>query len=1105
MSEILDGGPDEDEDDVAEADAEEIAGDEAAVAKPTTEKAPAKKVESTKKKTQAKPADGSPFFRNFVDAAEKKRVIPENPNEPLEREQNYSKAEEITRLVNEIQSGEFERSMRDKRYKEIYGARNEGTTRTKSYLDGSGHWEVNRGPHGENLGMRLVDSDFTYNEETGTLEYSLVHTTIRRLANIGAKIGIKGLITGGIGLAIGALTGPAGMAAVLPMLSRVLIGSGLGRLSVEITRMFDRAEREDRAKLEIADIRYHQKTREIGNRVACYRDNHPIPANPGAKIPASGMPRVGTSPQGEPLYHDAIKNQNITLEEWDLRQTQATKDLVNFVYSYERNAIDIQYDSEGRPMVHPTPTANPPGEARPVGSEAQQASKMAADTVVIGDLRTKIEERRKAWERASEIGEAVGSVSFTAYALLNGGWNHIVGNAFNHLKDRFAAGDVIQHVDINGDMITHAVQHTENLGNIYHLNSVGEQMAATGAGSDITHHFGQFGEHVLGSTDAQIDAAFLQQASLQVGAQCAGVLASIGARLGIGELFNKDNERRLAAERDELVQNHEKWRRRLQPDSVLTQMKERAESMHISFPKPKEYWVKIAEPTDPDLDPSDPLNQKRYYLQIVEVHENGWVEVVDLSDPDGIVQQLRLSDMIEPANNYRRINNYKAPSKIRTVGRKSGGAETEDIEELNEDEEDVAEEDTKKTGHELNTADLGANLPEKSADQGASPETKLESGALQIQRNSYSHVESAIGKRVEPNTVERELFKSSEVDSGDHLVIAVCNNDLKAILPEKLLSEITTEIVDRYNNQNIQKDFHESLEKISADVLLGLVPDAKARKAFGLTIAVTRPDGKFYGVWINNTHEVKNNNRTDIYHGHKLFTSSDTKRPDLIYTNNKTRCESSLKDNDRIGIFGKIFDDSKQPFGNNDLIKTISEPNQDISERTAKLYEGYLAKNAGKPPRELSSYFAEYKENKVAPSPVNAVDLLNTEKKDKILPNEEEQLKKSNLPWVEIKLMDETGTKPETHAIPLLDGQIFYADISGKDIFYEIVINATNPSEIAVKPFGIDNSFNIHEAKSTQTFDDIEKFKAWLDFRQATFSADSKTGFEEELLKIKNR
>lgn len=1069
--------------------------------KPTKE-TPAKEGAPEKKSAPAKLADGSPFFRNFVDSTEKKHSLPENSNEPLEREQNYSKAEEITRLVNEIQSGEFERAMRDKRYKELYGNSTEIGAQARSYLDGSGHWEVNRGPNGENLGMRLVNSDFDYNEQTGTLEYNLGNSILRRLSNIGAKIGVKALITGGIGLAIGMMTGPAGMAAVLPMLGRVLIGSGLGRLSVEIARMFDRAERDDRAKLEIADIRYHQKTHEIGNRVACYRDNHPTPADRAAHTAATGMPSVGTSQFGEPLYHDAVKNENITIEEWDIRQTQATKDLVNFVYSYERNAIDIQYDSEGRPMVHPTATPNPPGEARPYGTEVQQASNRAVDTVVIGDLRDRIEARRKNWETASEIGEAIGGVSYTAFAILNGGWSNIVGNAFDHLKDRFAAGDVINHVDINGDFVNHAIQHTDNLGNIYHLNSMGEQMSAVGAGSDISHQFGQFGAHTLASTDAQIDAAFLQQASLQVGAQCAGALAAIGARLGIGELFNKNNERRLTAERTELVENYEKWRERLQPDSIVAQMKSRAESLHISFPKPDEYWVKIAPPTDPKLDPSEPLNQKRFYFKIVEVHENGWVEVVDLGDPDQIVQQILLSDMINPSNNFRKINNYHETNKIDDSTKDSKG---NDKDKNDKDKNDKSSEGGNgDTDEDLHKEDAEKKSSNGSENPELSPENNLEQGEIQFEKKSYAHIENSVGKRLKPETQAHEIFKTAEVSSGDHLVVGIVHRDKNASLPEKLLEQITAEIISKYQDQDVQSNFHNKLEEITTQALEKFVIDTNLRKKFGLTIAITRPDGKYYAVWINNTKEIEKDNRKNIFHGHKLFAySEDGSKIDLRYTNNKTRCEAQLKDNDRVGIFGKAFDRNNNPLPIGKLIESVSKQNIDLDERISNLYKAYVEHDKGVLPDELSIYFARYKET-LADNTVNPIELLDTTKTETITNVTEEALKKSGLPWVDIRLMDKSG-KFEKRAISLENGQIFFAKINGKDIFHEIIIDPAAPEKITLRAFGVDGNFQTHEAARQIEFHNITEFKAWLDSRQASFSANDKKGFEEELLKIKNR
>lgn len=1061
----------------------------------------------------------SPFYRNIVNTLIGRNETPSTPNVPLEREQNYNKAEEITKLVNKIRTGEFEREMRTKRYKEMYGNDSEMMTHLRSHLDGSGRWEQDIDPAtGMSRGMILVDSDFEYDRATGTLEYNAQHAFLRRVENVAAKVGIKGLITGGIGLAIGLLTGPAGMTAIAPMMARVMGGSAAGRAAVEIWRSFDRTERENREKLEIADIRYYQKTSEIGERAATYRDNHPRPADPVAGTPAAGALPVGTSPTGELLYNDVVRRENITLEEWDIRQAQATKDLVNLVYSYEQDEVEVVYNNQGRPIVHPTGTPPPLGTARPEGTEVIQPSNLAPDKIKIGDLRTMIEERRQMWEKRGEIGELIGGGAWTGLSLLNGGWHSIVGHAFESLKNHFASGEAIRNIDINGDWVTHTIQRTKELGDIYHLGSVGENLATAAAGAaPLATEGAQFGAHALGETAARIDLAFLHQASLAVGAQCAGALAALGARFGLGSAINNINHENSVRDREELVHNYEMWRQRLQPDSLLTQMKARAESLHKDFPAAGERWVRI-EPVDPDADPDlPPTPPTRHYYFIKKVLENGSVRVVDLDDPDHIVIQLRLADMIDPANGYHRVMRPSTTRRTTTVPGTPGtpgapgvdgrpgadGTPGADGRDGEDDLGDFEEEDEE----EIITPEEAPEGPEPETP----PETERVPGELLITPETYTHVDDAIGSRLETGRVSHEFFKTAEVKGNNHLIVAIDHKTKDSALDERLLENITNRIVELFDAEgNATRDQQDSMQAIADRALVELVPNAAERNNFGMTLALTLPNGQYYGLWINNTRETTDDAGVQGYqHVHQIRVG-DTAENQPRYNREETRCHGRLSNGERLLMLGNAFDRDSTKLDEIVKRRILTGTAADLSARIQQTYDEFITANEGHLPEEFNAIVSEYKEIPTVTPPDDEPPMDDAEaektkpkKKERKLAPEEEALKKKNKFWAEVEIQSATENKTERKIIIIENGQIFHTAVKGKDIFYEISKDPKKPNSIFAKAFGLNKKDEVVMSGKTLEFDSMDKFRAWLEANKAILAAKDMAGFEKMIEKEK--
>ncbi|MEK7096660.1 MAG: hypothetical protein AAB881_01805 [Patescibacteria group bacterium] len=321
--------------------------------------------EITKQTPPVKKEKGQPYHQAIVDSV-KRRFGRPGTEKILDREENYSKSESIDQLINEVLSGELENRLRQDRTKELQ--KNGYIGQAGSYLSGEGRWVLNRGT-GQ---MELQDSIFDYNPDDGTLVYNAGRDITRRAASVGAKIGAKGAITAGIGIAVGLVTGGVGLAPIAAMTGKSMLGSGLGRGGVEAWRHLASREREYLQKIESADIRYFQKARELASRVLLYMPPYgevggfQVPIDPDIPLgqedsdlrtqPITNNGRQSPPyPDKNPDIGEAVSN--LTKTEYEQARYQAITDLVNFVHSYEQ--LSFIDDNGARKIVPGEETKEP--------------------------------------------------------------------------------------------------------------------------------------------------------------------------------------------------------------------------------------------------------------------------------------------------------------------------------------------------------------------------------------------------------------------------------------------------------------------------------------------------------------------------------------------------------------------------------------------------------------------------------------------------------------------------------------------------------------------------------------------------------------------------
>lgn len=570
----------------------------------------------------------TPFHQNEVDPSTITDNYPPEQNQNLERESNYAKPEDINRLVDEVLSGQFEYNMRNQRYQEIYGKDMANGFCLKAWLAGEGRLQRDE----ENGGYQMVGGDFIRiegtdqndpnpfnnpNPDQNSQEYEvhLQYNRANEIARRGVSVGIKLARQVGITVALSTITG-GGIGAAFYWATG---GATIGRGIVEGVRIAGQEEIKTREKIEIAKIRYFKKARELASRV------------------------------GKPYSIETAEEK--TENDYNMERSAAIMDLVNFVYSYENLAVDVQYDDRGRPYTEtevrgtPLPERTGPeatqdprqginrGPAYNRGTEVYQPSPVAPDVERVRDLEDKLAETSKKWDKRVELGGLIGGLAGVGAGILRSS-SEWVQNAYNEFQTRLKNGEIVK-LDIDGDWKRHGVQKlSEKVGKmqdrfVYHMRNVGEHLHTLRQGAEVLNPdtlepmqevagqtIDKLGVHTLGETASRINAAVLVESGKHI---LYKVLQNVAA-VGLNTFWERRNEicrvKQVEGHRDKFVKNQEQLRRRHQPAEVLDILKNRAETEHKVFPQEGQTWLQLL----PD--------NKYHRIKILQV----------LKDGDAIVQ-----------------------------------------------------------------------------------------------------------------------------------------------------------------------------------------------------------------------------------------------------------------------------------------------------------------------------------------------------------------------------------------------------------------------------------------------------------------------------------
>ena len=520
----------------------------------------------------------APFWKNWINPTERKVEDPPRPLDPLDREKNLSKDEDIQELLDSVLNFEFERNMRNKRMRELYGQNLIG--RWKAFLAGEGRWELQTDANGQQR-MELIGGDFTYtrapdptrgNLEVGTLRHDWRNEAQRKTASVLLRSGR----TLAIGSAFAAFTGGIG-ATFLP----ALLGSTLARGGFEGVRAGASKERKLRETIEISRIAYFEKCRILASRVG-------------------------------PKYDPAITTDSE--EDYNARRSDNIKSLVDYVHTWEDLGVDAQYDEEGNAIVvnevrgEPLPVGTdisdtrrqggPAGPAFISGTELIQPSLVSPDAKKVRELEDDLAENKRKWDKWEEGTALMGGLAGGALAIIHG-WNSWIGDIYQGYQTQLQNGEAVK-LDVNGDLKGHLVQKVEGLKDqfVYHLRGIGEQLGALKQGTDVVDvtsqigEVGRFGSHVLGETAARINDAVYQKSVIEAIGQIGKVLVTFGGSYWLGENARRGNEKNTTQYRKDLVHDLEQWRKRMQPDTSFDQLAEWAEANNKIFPQPGETWVR---------------------------------------------------------------------------------------------------------------------------------------------------------------------------------------------------------------------------------------------------------------------------------------------------------------------------------------------------------------------------------------------------------------------------------------------------------------------------------------------------------------------------------
>lgn len=633
-------------------------------------------VETPVDRASLRQREADPFYTNPVNPEDVAHSTPTEPRVQLEREDNYAQFEDINSLVESIRSGSWEEDDRARIFRERYG-RPSFITNIKAWLAG--------------------ESDVTYNEQTGQVEFHLGTETARRLANVGINVAQTGALMAAFGL----LTGGGAAVALGP----ALLGSSVGRAVVEAHQGFSGGERIRREKLIIGRERYYKKAFELANRI-------------GPEFPSS-WDQMGPEERA-----DYVAERN-----------GAIRSLVNFVYASERNDVVFRANEGGafhnatdvRGEPHEEGDYNraepqqggPRGPALNTGTEVYQPSDMAPSNRRLDDMEKEFADFRKRYDTMKAVFSLIGGVAGGAFQVLAA-----QKAEFTKIAGELVAGEAVK-LDIDGNFVWHTVQRVgggitdvwDAASNyVFHYNNQLESLRAMVKGATIIPG-GEYGVHALQATMGQIVEAVNKQAWFEAARTGAAVIGGLVTHRFWKRQNVEGDVRRFAQEREDMVQEHEKLRQRHLPPERIEQINEIARENGKAIPEVGQTWRRQIGVDENDR----PIYEYREILSIDE-RDNRVVIEVEIDNPDDddlLIDRMPAEDLVERVSGYddyrcvvrrrRRRQTYEASETTPPPPPDEPGSGGED--EDAEIEEDNPEDDDGDEGERSRIEQERAELP----------------------------------------------------------------------------------------------------------------------------------------------------------------------------------------------------------------------------------------------------------------------------------------------------------------------------------------------------------------------------------------------------------
>lgn len=596
-----------------------------------------------------------PFHDIDVDTTVHSDVHMPNPDgsRALEREDDYTRNEEINDLVEKVRSGAWQREKEEERRNHLYGRRDGLLRRVREWLGG--------------------ENDFTYNEQTG----QMVHNRLTEFARRGTNVAWKTGLTAATSLILGSVTGGVGAVSTW-----AIAGSGIARAGVETWRSLVTNENSMREDILLARERYYKKATEMANR-----------------IPLADPPNRETMTPEETAAYFRERH-------------QAIESLVNYIFSSERNTVVpardrgnvdnngtpiernrpyINTQVNGEPIIQgyqpgdPLPPTGGPGPTLNTGTEVNQPSNVSPG-VSLDELEKRLEEHNRKWDKREEGLALAGS--------LIGGIGNMISHSLHVGKDMLAGlarGDAIR-LDLNCDGIYHGVQQVtesvkQSLGIsqdfVFNYNTAAEAGEAAVRGASIISGVAENGSHILNQSLNQLTTGvYLEGLKQSLNLPAAAMLGSLLTRATWRKFTRRNEETHQNETREADHREQEISRERYLPESRETELKREAREMLLPYPKVGDHWM--------FQDANDPQNYHHIIVSEVSPQYHDVIityeEIEPELAPQRRVRQMSVEDLLHRPDAHKIITAKTQTTENNNTSANQTEEENSEIEQTNERE-----------------------------------------------------------------------------------------------------------------------------------------------------------------------------------------------------------------------------------------------------------------------------------------------------------------------------------------------------------------------------------------------------------------------------------